>query len=103
MNSRKIRITRPLINLLTGHHSVRSLTTNLTQPPLPGPTSLTGSKLLAPVNPAHLLCVCTILFQQQNSPEPKLQKNLQKAEFSLDQEFFLQVMVAVAGILCALV
>ncbi|KAJ8437543.1 hypothetical protein Cgig2_027618 [Carnegiea gigantea] len=82
MSSGKIRITRPLISLLTGRHTARRLTTNLTQPPLPGPIRPTASKPLAPVNRDHLL---------RNSPESKLQKNLQKAEFSLDQEFFLQI------------
>ncbi|PON64677.1 Pentatricopeptide repeat [Trema orientale] len=46
---------------------------------------------LATVNPAHLLRVCTILYQQQNSPEPRLHSSLRASEFQLTHEFFLQV------------
>ncbi|KAL2546657.1 putative pentatricopeptide repeat-containing protein [Forsythia ovata] len=46
---------------------------------------------ITPVNQAHLLRVCTILYQQQNSPEPKLHSSLTKTPFNLTHEFFLQV------------
>ncbi|XP_060967434.1 putative pentatricopeptide repeat-containing protein At1g26500 isoform X1 [Cannabis sativa] len=45
----------------------------------------------SPVNPAHLLRVCTILYQQQDSPESRLHSNLSASEFQLTHEFFLQV------------
>ncbi|KAL6187772.1 hypothetical protein ACLB2K_039167 [Fragaria x ananassa] len=45
----------------------------------------------SPVDPAHLLRVCTILYQQQNSPEPCLHSNLNSLSFNLTHEFFLQV------------
>ncbi|KAF3432002.1 hypothetical protein FNV43_RR26739 [Rhamnella rubrinervis] len=55
----------------------------------------TDSQLVAkptsPVNPDHLLRVCTILYQQQNSPESRLQSNLHACDFQLTHEFFLQV------------
>ncbi|CAI9785290.1 unnamed protein product [Fraxinus pennsylvanica] len=46
---------------------------------------------ITPVNQAHLLRVCTILYQQQNSPEPKLHNSLTKTPFNLTHEFFLRV------------
>ncbi|XP_031287754.1 LOW QUALITY PROTEIN: putative pentatricopeptide repeat-containing protein At1g26500 [Pistacia vera] len=44
-----------------------------------------------PVNPAHLLRVCTVLYQQQNSPESRLHSSLSSCNFNLTHEFFLQV------------
>nr|AYM00857.1 pentatricopeptide repeat protein [Salvia miltiorrhiza] len=44
-----------------------------------------------PIDEAHLLRVCTILYQQQNSPDAKLHSNLTKTQFHLTHEFFLQV------------
>ncbi|PRQ40667.1 putative pentatricopeptide [Rosa chinensis] len=68
-------LTKPLQNL------VRFLTTEST---LANPPS--------PVNQAHLLRVCTILYQQQNSPpESRLHSNLNSLSFNLTHEFFLQV------------
>ncbi|TKY69591.1 putative pentatricopeptide repeat-containing protein [Spatholobus suberectus] len=46
---------------------------------------------ISPVNPEHLLRVCTILYQQQNSPESRLTSKLASCEFQLTHEFFLQV------------
>ncbi|KAL6192848.1 hypothetical protein ACLB2K_033934 [Fragaria x ananassa] len=71
-------LTKPLQNLL-----LRFLTTESTPPRLANPPS--------PVDPAHLLRVCTILYQQQNSPEPRLHSNLNSLSFNLTHEFFLQV------------
>ncbi|EPS72212.1 hypothetical protein M569_02544 [Genlisea aurea] len=44
-----------------------------------------------PVNPAHLLKICTILYQQQHASDSKLHGNLSKTEFALTHEFFIQV------------
>nr|DAD27073.1 TPA_asm: hypothetical protein HUJ06_028541 [Nelumbo nucifera] len=49
------------------------------------------SKPSSPVNPYQLLRVCTILYQQQNSDEPKLHSHLRNCDFDLSHEFFLQV------------
>ncbi|KAL5123375.1 putative pentatricopeptide repeat-containing protein [Glycine soja] len=46
---------------------------------------------ISPVNPDHLLRVSTILYQQQNSPEPRLTSKLASSEFQLTHEFFLNV------------
>ncbi|WVZ12405.1 hypothetical protein V8G54_016935 [Vigna mungo] len=46
---------------------------------------------ISPVNPEHLLRVCTVLYQQQNSPESRLTSRLTSCEFQLTHEFFLQV------------
>ncbi|KZV44973.1 pentatricopeptide repeat-containing protein [Dorcoceras hygrometricum] len=43
------------------------------------------------VDESHLLKVCTVLYQQQNSPNTKLQASLSKIPFILSHEFFLQV------------
>ncbi|KAG2326176.1 hypothetical protein Bca52824_008904 [Brassica carinata] len=42
-------------------------------------------------NKDHLLRVCTILYQQQNSPDSRLVSKLSSTEFQLTHEFFLQV------------
>ncbi|KAK6116427.1 hypothetical protein DH2020_049889 [Rehmannia glutinosa] len=74
------------INLL--HLHFQSLTTTTTaaavsHPPITNP--------IAPINEAHLLRVCTVLYQQQNAPNTKLHTSLTKTQFNLNQEFFLQV------------
>ncbi|KAK7274944.1 hypothetical protein RIF29_16046 [Crotalaria pallida] len=46
---------------------------------------------ITPVNQDHLLRVCTILFQQQNSPESRLHSKLTSTHFQLTHEFFLRV------------
>lgn len=72
------KITKPSLTLL--HSRFQSFTA--AAPPLNPPT---------PVNEEHLLRVCTILYQQQNSADEKLQNNLTKTQFELTHEFFLQV------------
>ncbi|XP_061347347.1 putative pentatricopeptide repeat-containing protein At1g26500 [Gastrolobium bilobum] len=49
------------------------------------------SNPISPVNQDHLLRVCTVLYQQQNSPESRLHSKLASCEFRLTHEFFLQV------------
>ncbi|KAF5188365.1 Pentatricopeptide repeat-containing protein [Thalictrum thalictroides] len=49
------------------------------------------TKPISPVNPTHLLRVCTILYQQQNSPDSRLHSHLKTCNFDLSHEFFLQV------------
>ncbi|XP_077217212.1 pentatricopeptide repeat (PPR) superfamily protein [Tasmannia lanceolata] len=46
---------------------------------------------LSPFDPARLLRVCTILYQQQNSPDTKLYSHLRNCNIGLTHEFFLQV------------
>ncbi|KAK7309855.1 hypothetical protein RJT34_06933 [Clitoria ternatea] len=46
---------------------------------------------ISPVNQDQLLRVCTVLFQQQNSPESRLNSKLASCEFQRTHEFFLQV------------
>ncbi|KAL9325132.1 hypothetical protein ACSQ67_005777 [Phaseolus vulgaris] len=46
---------------------------------------------ISPVNPDHLLRVCTVLYQQQNSTESRFTSKLVSCEFELTHEFFLQV------------
>ncbi|XP_044471747.1 putative pentatricopeptide repeat-containing protein At1g26500 [Mangifera indica] len=52
---------------------------------------LTNSSTTSLVNPAHLLRVCTVLYQQQHSPESRLHSSLSSCNFNLTHEFFLQV------------
>ncbi|CAB4264752.1 unnamed protein product [Prunus armeniaca] len=80
IRQRSSSLTKPLINLF------RFITTESTQTQLATP-----SPYSSPVNPAHLLRVCTILYQQQNSPESRLHSNLNSSNFQLTHEFFLQV------------
>ncbi|CAI8588031.1 unnamed protein product [Vicia faba] len=49
------------------------------------------SNPISPVNQDDLLRVCTILYQQQNSPESRLHSKLTSSNFQLTHEFFLQV------------
>ncbi|KAL7240660.1 hypothetical protein ACSBR2_006332 [Camellia fascicularis] len=84
MKARPATFPKPLINLLS-HLHLRTLTTNSTLPKHP-------NYIITPVvNPSHLLRVCTILYQQQHSPHPKLQTHLNRCEFHLTHEFFLQI------------
>ncbi|XP_027187467.1 putative pentatricopeptide repeat-containing protein At1g26500 [Cicer arietinum] len=46
---------------------------------------------ISPVNQDELLRVCTILYQQQNSPDSRLHSKLTSSNFNLTHEFFLQV------------
>ncbi|EOA39416.1 hypothetical protein CARUB_v10012523mg [Capsella rubella] len=54
-------------------------------------TELTPTTTITPVNQDHLLRVCTILYQQQNSPDSRLDSKLSSTKFQLTHEFFLQV------------
>ncbi|XP_058769323.1 putative pentatricopeptide repeat-containing protein At1g26500 [Vicia villosa] len=63
------------------------LTNNLTVQPL----RRHFSNPISPVNQQDLLRVCTILYQQQNSPESRLHSKLASSNFQLTHEFFLQV------------
>ncbi|KAL0720576.1 hypothetical protein Bca4012_035175 [Brassica carinata] len=78
-----INIRTPIQRFIFLHH--RRFATESTQlkPPLPPTTTIT------PINQDHLLRVCTILYQQQNSP--RLVSKLSSTEFQLTHEFFLQV------------
>ncbi|CAA0243726.1 unnamed protein product [Arabidopsis thaliana] len=53
-------------------------------------TELTPTTI-TPINQDHLLRVCTILYQQQNSPDSRLVSKLSSTKFQLTHEFFLQV------------
>ncbi|KAL8532429.1 hypothetical protein ACS0TY_008872 [Phlomoides rotata] len=77
---RPTKITKSSINLL--RLRLQSLTTAAV---------ISHQNSPAPVNEAHLLRVCTVLYQQQNSPITKLHTNLTKTQFNLTHEFFLQV------------
>ncbi|XP_010477848.1 PREDICTED: putative pentatricopeptide repeat-containing protein At1g26500 [Camelina sativa] len=54
-------------------------------------TDLTKPSSITPINQDHLLRVCTILYQQQHSPDSRLISNLSSTKFQLTHEFFLQV------------
>ncbi|XP_010460302.1 PREDICTED: putative pentatricopeptide repeat-containing protein At1g26500 [Camelina sativa] len=69
--------SRRMINI---RNPIRRLFTELTQP-----SSIT------PINQDHLLRVCTILYQQQHSPDSRLISKLSSTKFQLTHEFFLQV------------
>ncbi|KAL6983362.1 hypothetical protein U1Q18_016748 [Sarracenia purpurea var. burkii] len=72
-------LAKPLINLIS-NLQFRSIATDSA---LPNP--------ITPVNSADLLRVCTVLYQQQNSPDSKLHAHLTRCDFLLTHEFFLQV------------
>ncbi|EXC22075.1 hypothetical protein L484_006660 [Morus notabilis] len=78
-------LAKPLITT-TITISLRLLTTESTlQTQLANPPS--------PVDPSHVLRVCTILYQQQTSPDPRLHANLRRtfSDSEPTHEFFLQV------------
>ncbi|CAN8291546.1 unnamed protein product [Cochlearia groenlandica] len=54
-------------------------------------SNLTPPSPITPVNQEQLLRVCTILYQQQNSPDSRLASKLSSAKFQLTQDLFLQV------------
>ncbi|GMY05671.1 putative pentatricopeptide repeat-containing protein At1g26500 [Fagus crenata] len=90
---KRIAPTKPIINLLLLHHHLHPLSTNCTHPPqLSNPITT-----ISPLNPDHLLRVCTILYQQQDSPDPRLHSKLRTCQSQFDHddhlthEFFLQV------------
>ncbi|XP_051149352.1 putative pentatricopeptide repeat-containing protein At1g26500 [Andrographis paniculata] len=51
----------------------------------------TSQKLDEIINEDHLLRVCTVLYQQQNASDAKLNGKLTKTQFNLSHDFFLQV------------
>ncbi|KAK4400282.1 putative pentatricopeptide repeat-containing protein [Sesamum angolense] len=82
---RPAKFTKHSVNLLQLHHHLQSLSTTAaaSPPPVPSP--------IGPIDEAHLLRVCTVLYQQQNAPDTKLHASLNKTPFHLSHEFFLQV------------
>ncbi|XP_022131400.1 putative pentatricopeptide repeat-containing protein At1g26500 [Momordica charantia] len=64
------------------HQRFSSFTSNSTAHPTAAP---------AAINPARLRRVCTVLYQQQNSPDPRLHSKLRACNFNLSHEFFLRV------------
>jgi len=87
---KRIAPTKPIINL---HHHLHLLSTNSTHPTQPSNPITT----ISPPNPDHLPRVCTILYQQQDSPDPRLHSKLHACQSQFDQdnhlahEFFLRV------------
>ncbi|GER51479.1 pentatricopeptide repeat-containing family protein [Striga asiatica] len=82
---RLTKTPKPPLNLL---HRFQSLTTAA---PLTGAPPPPAANPISPINEAHLLRVCTVLYQQQNAPNTKLHASLTKTRFDLSHEFFLQV------------
>ncbi|KDP41291.1 hypothetical protein JCGZ_15698 [Jatropha curcas] len=81
---RRSSLPKPILNSF--YHQPRQLFRLLTTAsiqPQPSPP--------CPVKPDYLLRVCTILYQQQNSPDSKLYSKLSSCNFHLTHEFFLQV------------
>ncbi|XP_028803599.1 putative pentatricopeptide repeat-containing protein At1g26500 [Neltuma alba] len=77
------RTTLSFFNNNFVRHHLRSLASASPKPHLANP--------ITPVNPQQLLRVCTVLYQQQDSPEPRLHSKLWSCEFDLTHEFFIQV------------
>ncbi|KAM7251139.1 hypothetical protein ACFE04_023022 [Oxalis oulophora] len=79
---RKLNLLKTLTTTTTHHHHLHSTTTGTT----------TNSTPTTPVvNQDHLLKACTILYQQQHSPTPRLHSNLSSLNPHITHEFFLQV------------
>ncbi|KAG1341970.1 Pentatricopeptide repeat [Cocos nucifera] len=70
---------RPLTNLF--FHHFRPLCTST--------STITSSP--SPIDPARLLRLCTVLYQQQDAPDPRFHSHLQKLHLSPSHELFLQV------------
>ena len=81
---KRIVPTKPIINLIHHHHHhhLHLLSTNRTHPPQPSKPITT----ISPPNPDHLLRVCTILYQQQDSPDPRLHSKLHACQSQFDQD-----------------
>ncbi|XP_023731379.1 putative pentatricopeptide repeat-containing protein At1g26500 [Lactuca sativa] len=90
---RRLQFHSPLTRISSVHHRLfHSTTTNPSDYNTPCPPSpATTPDPLTPVNPSHLLRVCTILYQQQDSPESRLHTSLSRCDFDLTHEFFLQI------------
>ncbi|GAY44226.1 putative pentatricopeptide repeat-containing protein [Citrus sinensis] len=87
MLARRLSLTIPLTTFLHAQSQHVCLLTT-TEPNHPQLTSCTNR---APVDPGHLVRVCTILYQQQYSPESRLHSSLSSCNFNLTHEFFLQI------------
>ncbi|CAK7342954.1 unnamed protein product [Dovyalis caffra] len=85
MISRPFLFVKPLLSSLYYHQHRRCLCLLTTE------SSQAYQTPPSPVNEDHLLRVCTILFQQQDSPDFKLHSKLSSIDFNLTHEFFLQV------------
>ncbi|WRX13278.1 Pentatricopeptide repeat - like 10 [Theobroma cacao] len=82
------RRLKPLLKPLSNSH-LRLIATESTHPQLtnhPNPPNP-----ITPNNQSTLLKVCTILYQQQNSPDSRLHSSLSSSNPSINPEFFLQV------------
>ena len=53
--------------------------------------STAADNIPSAIDSTHLRRVCTVLYQQQNSPDIKLHTKLLACNFNLSHEFFLQV------------
>ncbi|KAF5778674.1 putative tetratricopeptide-like helical domain superfamily [Helianthus annuus] len=83
---RRFQFQTPIKTLPSLHHRLTTTTAAAVSPP---PTTTPTPP--PPVNPSHLLRVSTILYQQQHSPESRLQTSLSHCNFHLTHEFFLQI------------
>ncbi|KAE8697661.1 putative pentatricopeptide repeat-containing protein [Hibiscus syriacus] len=83
-----IRRLKILLKPLSNPH-LRLIVTESTQNQLSNPSNPANS--MTPINQSTLLKVCTILYQQQNSPNSRFHSSLSSFNYSFDPEFFLQV------------
>ncbi|TYI91535.1 hypothetical protein E1A91_D03G199300v1 [Gossypium mustelinum] len=83
-----IRRLKTLLKPLSDPH-VRLIATESTQNQLSNPSNCLNP--ITPINQPTLLKVCTILYQQQNSPDSRLHSSLSSYNPSFNPEFFLQV------------
>ncbi|GKV43239.1 hypothetical protein SLEP1_g50554 [Rubroshorea leprosula] len=79
MMMRRLTCTRALLT------HFRFIATEVTSSLLTNPSPIT------PVDQAHLIQVCTILYQQHNSPDLRLHSSLSSCNLRINSEFFLQV------------
>nr|KJB68451.1 hypothetical protein B456_010G245800 [Gossypium raimondii] len=80
---------KTLLNPLSDPH-LRLIATESTQNQLSNPSNCLN--LITPINQPTLLKVCTILYQQQNSPDSRLHSSRSSYNPSFNPEFFLQEM-----------
>ncbi|KAI3812013.1 hypothetical protein L1987_16713 [Smallanthus sonchifolius] len=88
--SRRIRFQNPFSSIHSRLNSTSTTAGGGSNIPSP-PSLLTTPNPPTLVNPSHLLRVCTILYQQQDSPESRLHTSLSRCDFQLTHEFFLQI------------